>query len=216
MIVLGLTGSIAMGKSVAATQFRGFGVPVYDADAAVHRLLGPRGAAVLPVDSAFPGVRRETPAGSAIDRGALGRIVFTDKAALRRLESILHPLVRREERRFLAAAARRRSRWVVLDIPLLFETGSESRCDAVAVVSAPTSVQRQRALRRPGMDPARLATILAAQTPDADKRRRADFIIQTGLGRRFSLRAIRRILTATQNRRGCHWPPQPSRERRHA
>ena len=216
MIILGLTGSIAMGKSVAAGQFRQQGVPVYDADAAVHRLLGPQGAAVSPVELAFPGVRRDTPRGSAIDRAALGRIVFADKAGLRRLESILHPLVRGEERRFLAAAARRRCRLVVLDIPLLFETGSESRCDAVAVVSAPTAVQRQRALRRPGMDPARLATILAAQTPDAEKRRRADFIIQTGLGRRFSLRAIRRILAVTQHRRGRRGLPRPSRERRHA
>lgn len=215
MIVLGLTGSIAMGKSAAAAQFRRLGLPVHDADAAVHRLLGPGGQAVAAVEAAFPGVGCDTPQGRRVDRAALGRIVFSDKTRLRALEAVLHPGVHREERRFLALAARRRCRLVVLDIPLLFETGAERRCDAVAVVSAPSLVQRQRALRRPGMDAARLAAILAQQMPDAEKRRRADFTIPTGQGRRFSLRAIRRILAIVRQRRGRRGPP-PKGGRDHA
>ena len=216
MIILGLTGSIAMGKSAAAAQFRRLGVPVYDADAAVHKLLGPRGQAVIAVEAAFPGVARTTPEGPAIDRAALGRIVFADGTRLAELEAILHPLVRGEERRFLANAARHRRRQVVLDIPLLFETGGADRCDAVVVVSAPPLVQHQRALGRSGMDAARLAAILAQQMPDAEKRRRADFIIPTGQGRRFSLRAIRRILAVTWNWRGRHWPLRSRRTASHA
>jgi dephospho-CoA kinase len=195
---------------------RRLGVPVYDADATVHKLLGPRGRAVAAVEAAFPGVARTAPKGRAIDRAALGRIVFADRTRLAELEMILHPLVRDAERRFLASAARHRRRQVVLDIPLLFETGGERRCDAVAVVSAPPLVQRQRALGRPGMDKARLAAILAQQMPDMEKRRRADFIIPTGLGRRFSLRMIRRILTETRTWRSRHWPPRLGRMRSHA
>ena len=205
MIVLGLTGSIAMGKSWTAAQFRRLGVAVHDADAAVHQLLGPGGRAVAAVERVFPGVGRDTPLGRSVDRAALGSIVFTDPTRLHALEAVLHPLVRSTERDFLALAARRRCRLAVLDIPLLFETGGERRCHAVAVVSAPPLVQRQRALRRPGMNAARLAAILAQQMPDAEKRRRADFIISTGQGRRFSLRAIWRILSAIKDRRGCHW-----------
>jgi len=194
MLVLGLTGSIGMGKTLAARAFRRLGAPVFDADAEVHRLLGPGGRGVGPVLAAFPGVGRDTPRGRAIDRPALGRQVFGDPAALRRLEGILHPLVRQAERRFLDAARRRRRPLAVLDIPLLYETRGEDRCDAVAVVDAPLFVQRARVLRRPGMTPERLADVMARQMPSAEKRRRADFVIPTGLGRHVSWRAIRRIV----------------------
>lgn len=190
MVILGLTGSIGMGKTTAANMLRRLGVPVHDADATVHRLLGRGGAAVPLVEAAFPGVVRD----GAVDRAALGRRVFDDPEALRRLEAILHPLVRRAERRFLARSAAARVPIVVLDIPLLFETGAERRCDATIVVTAPRFVQRARVLRRPGMTAARLAAIEARQMPDAEKRRRADFIVRTGRDRRATLRALIRIV----------------------
>lgn len=176
MWILGLTGSIGMGKSATAGMFRTLGVPVHDADAAVHRLY--RGAAVAPVEAAFPGVTRE----GAIDRKALGARVINDPDAMRRLEAIVHPLVRREEEAFLAKARSAGARLVVLDIPLLFETGGRQRVDAVAVVSAPKAVQRDRVLARPGMTEDTFEAILAKQMPDADKRRRAHFVIDTGRG----------------------------------
>ena len=191
MILLGLTGSIGMGKSTAAQALRRLGVPVHDADAAVHRLLAPGGRAVAAVLAAFPDVG--TPEGG-IDRRALGTRVFGDAAALKRLEAILHPLVGAAKRRFLAAAARRRRRLVVLDIPLLFETGGERACDAVLVVSAPAFLQRQRVLARPGMTPEQFQAILAKQLPDAAKRRRTPYVISTGLGRRVSLDRLRAAL----------------------
>ncbi|HWX49409.1 MAG TPA: dephospho-CoA kinase [Roseomonas sp.] len=190
MKVLGLTGGIGMGKSTASNTFRRLGVPVFDADAAVHRLQGRGGRAVAPIAAAFPGTVRE----GAVDREALRRAVLGDPAALNRLESIVHPLVRAEEQRFLGRARRAGRRIVVLDIPLLFETGGESRCDAVVVVSAPAAVQRARVLTRRGMTPERLAAILARQTPDSEKRKRADFVIRTGLSRAHAQRAIRRLL----------------------
>lgn len=186
MIVLGLTGSIGMGKSTAARQLRRLGFAVHDADAAVHALLAPGGAAVPAIDAAFPGVVKN----GAVDRAPLGAVVFNDPAALRRLEKIIHPLVRRAEHRFLARARRQRRRLVVLDIPLLFETGGETRCDAVAVVSAPPAVQARRVLARPGMTPERLASIRRSQMADRDKCRRADFVIPTGHGHRPALRAL--------------------------
>ncbi len=195
MRVLGLTGSIGMGKSTAAAMLRRLGLPVHDADATVHRLFGRGGAAVAPIAAAFPGVVRD----GAVDRKALGAVVFGDPAALRRLEAIVHPLVRAAEGEFLRRARRRRVRLVVLDIPLLYETGGAGRCDAVAVVTAPPFLQAQRVLRRPGMTPERLAAIRAAQMPDAEKRRRADFVIPTGLGRRPTLRAL--LLVARRLRR---------------
>lgn len=191
MIILGLTGSIGMGKSNAAAALRRLGVPVFDADAAVHRLLGKGGGAVAAVREAFPGT--EGP-GGAIDRQALGREVFGRPAELRRLEQILHPMVRRAERRFVAAARARREPNVVLDIPLLFETGGDRRCDRVLVVSAPAWLQRQRVARRRGMTDSRLQAILAAQTPDREKRRRADFVVLTGLSRARTLRELKQIL----------------------
>lgn len=191
MIVLGLTGSIAMGKSTAATMFRRAGIPVYDADRAVHALFERGGRAVPLIDNAFPGVVRD----GAVDRRALGARVFDDADALRQLERIVHPLVQQERRRFLEVAARRHRRLVVLDIPLLFETGGDEACDAVAVVSAPEAIQHARLLRRPGIDRARIEAIARRQMPDAEKRRRADFVIPTGLGRGATAVAIHRIVS---------------------
>ena len=197
MILVGLTGSIGMGKSTAAQALKRLGLPVHDADAAVHRLLAPGGGAVAAVLEAFPGVA--TPAGG-IDRGRLGARVFGDPAALKRLEAILHPRVRAAKRRFLAAAARRRQRLVVLDIPLLYETGGERECDAVLVVSAPAFLQRQRVLARPGMTGEKFRAILAKQMPDGEKRRRARHVVPTGLGRRFSLDRLRAALRVIDRR----------------
>jgi len=176
MWILGLTGSIGMGKSATAGLFRTMGVPVYDADAAVHRLY--RGAAVAPVEAAFPGVSVD----GAIDRARLSARVLDDAAAMGRLEAIVHPLVRAQEEAFLTDARARGARLVVLDIPLLFERGSGTGVHAVAVVSAPPQVQRQRVLERSGMSADKLAAILSRQMPDAEKRRRAHFIIDTGRG----------------------------------
>ena len=203
MIILGLTGSIGMGKSTAAAMFRYLGVPVDDADAAVHALLGPGGAAVKDVEATFPGVVK----GGAVDRAELGKRVFGDEAALKRLEGILHPLVGAAREKFLELASIRRDLLVVLDVPLLFETGGERLCDAVAVVSAPPRVQRQRVLARPGMDEKRLASVLARQMPDAEKRRHADFVIPTGLGYAFTLRRIREVVKVAKTLPRRHWPP---------
>jgi len=190
MIVAGLTGSIGMGKSNAAGALRRLGVPVHDADAEVHRLLGPGGRAVAAVAAAFPAAL----AGNGINRKVLGDMVFGDTAALRRLEAILHPLVRRSSRIFLRAAARRGVPLAVLDIPLLYESRGEGTVDAVIVVSAPSLVQRQRVLARPGMTEAKFRAILARQVPDAEKRRRGDFIVMTGGHRGDTFRQLRRIV----------------------
>lgn len=203
MVILGLTGSIGMGKTVAAGMFRRLGIPVHDADAAVHRLLGAKGGAVAAaIAAAFPGVV----SGGTIDRAALGRRVFDDPAALQRLEEILHPAVRRDQAGFLKRQARRGCRLAVLDVPLLFETGTDADCDAVAVVSAPPFVQEARVLARPGMTRQRLAAIRARQMADAEKRRRADFLIPSGLGRRETLRAVTRIAAQVQTLRPRRWP----------
>ncbi|MBT3932232.1 MAG: dephospho-CoA kinase [Rhodospirillaceae bacterium] len=187
---LGLTGSIGMGKSTAAGMFRSLGVPVHDADAAVHAVFRPGGAAVGPVGEAFPEAVRD----GAVDRAVLGRAVFGDSDRLARLEAIVHPLVRLSSERFLRLARARRVPLAVFDVPLLFETGAQARYDAVAVVSAPAFVQTQRVLARPGMTADRLAAIRERQTPDAEKRRRADFVLPTGLGRRSTLQGVRRIV----------------------
>ena len=194
MKVLCLTGSIGMGKSTAAATFRRLRVPVFDADAAVHRLQGPGGRAVAPIADAFPGAVRDTPRGPRVDREALRRAVLGNDAAMARLERIVHPLVRDEERRFLLAARRRAEPLVVLDIPLLFETRGEGRCDAVLVVTAPAAVQRHRVLLRPGMTEERFRAILARQVPDSEKRRRADHVVHSGLSRFHAQRAIRAIV----------------------
>ena len=190
VIVLGLTGSVGMGKSTAAAMLRRLGVPVHDSDAEVHRLLGRGGHAVAPVSEAFPSARKA----DRIDRQRLGRLVFGDAAALKRLEAILHPRVRAAQARFLAACRRQRVRVAVLDIPLLFETAGERRLDGVIVVSAPARLQRARVLRRAGMTEARLAAILAQQMPDAEKRRRARWVVPTGLGHALTLRRLKKIL----------------------
>ena len=187
-----------MGKSTAAGAFRRLGVPVFDADAAVHRLQARGGRAVPAIAGAFPGAVQ----GGAVDREALRRVVIGDNAALNRLERIVHPLVRAEERRFVAAARRRGLPLVVLDIPLLFETGAERRVDAVAVVSAPAAVQRARVLRRAGMTPDRLRAILLRQVPDAEKRRRADHLIPTGLSRHLAQGAVRTLVQRLRGDRG--------------
>ena len=194
MKVLGLTGSIGMGKSTAALAFRRLGVPVFDADATVHRLQGPGGRALAAIEAAFPGTVRDLPGGRRVDREALRRAVIGDDAALNRLERIIHPLVRDEERRFLARARRAGRRLAVLDIPLLLEGGGQRRVDPVVVVSAPAAVQRARVLRRRGMTPERLAAILARQMPDAEKRRLADHVIHTGLSRHAAQRAVRALV----------------------
>ncbi len=179
-----------MGKSAAADMFRRLGVPVHDADEAVHRLLARGGGAVAAVEEAFPGSTRD----GATDHEIVAKRVFEDKKALRCLESILHPLVRREQGRFLDVRARRGDRLVVLDVPLLFETGGNEMCHSVAVVSAPLFVQTERLLRRPGMTRERINAIRALQMSDSEKKRRADYIIATGLGRDFTLRSIRMIV----------------------
>lgn len=203
MLVLGLTGSIGMGKSTAARMLVRLGVPVHDSDAAVHRLLARGGAAVAPIGEAFPGVVAD----GAVDRGALGARVFADPPALKRLEAILHPLVRRSQQAFLTRCARRRVPLAVLDIPLLFEAGNDRRVDAVAVVTAPRFVQRARVLARPGMTAGKFASILARQMPDAEKRRRADFTIPTGLGRAPTREALERLVHRLKSLRGRAWPP---------
>lgn len=190
MIVIGLTGGIGMGKSTASATFRRLGVPVFDADAAVHRLQGPGGRAVGPIAAAFPGSVRD----GRVDREALRAAVLGRPDALKRLERIVHPLVRDEERRFLARLRREGRRMAVLDVPLLLETGGQARVDKVVVVSAPAQVQRARVLRRRGMTEERLAAIRARQMSDAEKRRHADAVVPTGLSRFFAQAAIRRLV----------------------
>lgn len=190
MFVLGLTGSLGMGKTTTARFFAEEGVPVHDADAVVHRLY--EDEAVAAIEAAFPG----TTAAGKVDRDKLAARVLGDDAALKRLEAIVHPLVHAAERRLLAAAEARGEKVAVLDIPLLFETGSDRRVDAVVVVSAPAEVQRARVLARPGMTVAKLEAILAKQMPDAEKRRRADFVVDTSRGFEAARAQVRAILDA--------------------
>ncbi|WP_029313568.1 MULTISPECIES: dephospho-CoA kinase [Acidiphilium] len=189
MRIIGLTGGIGMGKSTVASMFRRRGVPVFDADAVVRRLQAPGGAALPAIAAAFPGVVR----GDVLDRAALRAVVLADGAARRRLEAIMHRMVRRAEGRFLAQARRRRVRAVVLDIPLLFETGGERRVDVAVTVSAPRSVQVAR-VRRRGLAKAEIARIIGLQMPDAEKRRRAEVVIFTGLSRGATVRAVQRFI----------------------
>ncbi len=186
-----------MGKSAAAAMLRRMRVPLFDADQVVHRLLAPGGRAVSKVEAVFPGMRAED---GGIDRKRLGQRVFGDSKALARLEGILHPMVAEDEKRFLAHARARRSPLAVLDIPLLYESRGAARCDYVIVVSAPAMLQRQRVMRRPGMTAARFAAILKQQMPDAEKRRRADFVVPTGLDRGFGMRRLRAIIGGLRGR----------------
>jgi dephospho-CoA kinase len=173
MIILGLTGSIGMGKSTVARLFREEGIPVFEADNAVHSLY--RGAAVPIIEAQFPGTTRD----GVVDREVLAKAVLGNPEALTRLEMLVHPLVREVEQSFLDGARASGASLAVLDIPLLFEKSSEGRCDLVAVVSAPADMQRERVLSRPGMTPEKFESILARQMPDAEKRARADIVIDT-------------------------------------
>lgn len=190
MFVLGLTGSIGMGKSVTAKMFAEKGVPVHDADAVVHALY--EGEATPLIEAAFPG----TTAGGKVDRNELGKRVIGDAAAIARLEQIVHPLVAAARDKFLAEAERNGAAVALLDIPLLYETKGDARCDAVVVVSAPAEMQWQRALERPGMTEQKLETIIAKQMPDAEKRRRADFVVDTSKGFDHARVQVRDILKA--------------------
>jgi dephospho-CoA kinase len=186
--VLCLTGSLGMGKSTAARFFAEAGVPVHDSDAVVHALY--EGEAVPLIERAFPGVT----ANGKVDRARLGAMVLNDNAALARLEAIVHPLVFASREKFLAAAGGRGVPIVVLDVPLLFETGADCHCDAVAVVSVPAEMQRQRAFERPGMTAAKFDAVLRKQMPDAEKRRRADFTIDSSQDFEHTRAQIRDIL----------------------
>jgi len=190
MFILGLTGSLGMGKTTTAALFAETGVPVHDADAAVHRLYA--GKARAAIEAAFPG----TTSAGEVDRGKLAARVLDDAHAWRRLEALIHPLVRESERRFLAEAQRQGAKIAVLDIPLLFETGAERRVDAVVVASAPAEVQLARLRGRPGMTPAKLDAILGRQLPDAEKRRRADFVVDTSGGLDSARAQVAEILRA--------------------
>ncbi len=207
MLVIGLTGSIGMGKSTAVTMLRRMGIPVHDADAAVHDLIGSGVVVVDEIAKAFRGVVRKR----VVDRKRLGDKVFKDPAARAKLEAILHPRVRRAARAFIKQHVRLRRDLVVLDIPLLFETGGERLCDAVIVVSAPPPIQRQRVLSRPGMTREKFAGILSAQVADREKRHRADFVVETGLSKGQTLRQLTAVVRML---RGGRWTSQHRLRRR--
>lgn len=194
MLRVGLTGSIGMGKSTTAQMFRDAGVPVLDSDQIVHDLY--RGAAVAPIEAAFPGVVVD----GVVDRGRLSARVLGDPDAMKRLEAIVHPLVWAARDAFLKEQEQKGTRIVVYDVPLLFETGAEKTVDAIVVVSAPEDVQKARVLARPGMTEAKFAAILAKQVPDSEKRARADFVVRTGDGLEAARADVRRILEALGER----------------
>ena len=195
-VLLGLTGSIGMGKSTVAQMFADEGVPVFDADAAVHRLQGPGGAVVAAIEARFPG----TTGANGVDRQALGAAVLGDDAAMKALEAIVHPAVGAERAAFLARHAA--APLVVFDVPLLFETGGDRGVDTVAVVSAAPEVQRARTLARPGMTAAKFDAILARQLPDADKRARADWVIPTDVPLDETRAAVRRVIACVRGGEG--------------
>jgi dephospho-CoA kinase len=194
--LLGLTGSIGMGKSTTSAMFRAAGVPVHDADQAVHDLYA--GAAAPQIEAAFPG----TTTNGVVDRARLSAAVLGRPEALAKLEAIVHPLVRAEEQAFLEKARKSGASVAVLDVPLLLETGGEARCDAIVVVTAPAEVQRKRVLSRSGMSEEKLAAILARQMPDAEKRRRAHFVVDTSRGLVAAEHQVRSILNAVAGRFG--------------
>lgn len=196
MLIIGLTGSIGMGKSTTAAMFREHGAPVYDADAAVHDLYDVGGAAVGPVGEAFPGVVQ----GGAVDRELLRQRVLGDPEALKRLNAIVHPLVGIDRQSFFAEAQAKGADMVILDIPLLYETGGDARMDAVVVVSAPADMQRERVLARPGMTPERFDAILAQQMADAEKRARAHYVVDTGQGLEHARAQVTEIVNALRAR----------------
>ncbi|MXO86851.1 dephospho-CoA kinase [Altererythrobacter aurantiacus] len=192
--IIALTGSIGMGKSTVAAMFEGAGIPVFDADAEVRRLQQPRGDLIEPIEAAFPG--STGPGG--VDRDALGQMVFGDKEALARLEAIVHPAVARARQEFLIEHGN--APLVLFDIPLLFEKGGQENVDAVVVVSAPAEVQRRRVLARPGMTPDKFAHILSLQTPDTEKREKADYVIDTGLPLSETEDAVIELIAVLQKR----------------
>lgn len=198
MLLIGLTGSIGMGKTETAKMFRRLGVEVYDADAAVHELYATDGAAVAPVGQAFPGVVKN----GAIDRDALSKRVLGKPDEIKRLEAIVHPLVGAAQLDFLRRARDKGADMVVLDIPLLFETGGETRVDVVIVVSAPYDVQRTRVLERPGMTPEKFDAIIAKQTPDAEKRTCADYVVETDKGLDAAFEQVKAIVDELKGREG--------------
>ena len=190
MIVIGLTGSIGMGKTTAAGMLRSFKLPVCDSDALVHGFLGKGGAAVDRVSCAFRGVSR----GGAIDRNALGRLVFGNQEELKKLETILHPMVKAAQFKFLRRCQATRVKLAVLDVPLLFEVGTNKLCDVVIVVSAPPFLQEQRVLGRPGMTKKRLSAALDRQLSNEEKCRSADFVVQTGANKRDTMNRLGEIV----------------------
>ena len=198
MMLVGLTGSLAMGKSQTARMFAELGCPVFDADLEVHRLYAAGGGAVAPVAALFPAALVD----GAIDRDRLSALLLADPAALSSLEAIVHPLVGEAEARFIAAAEAAQQPFVILDIPLLFEVGRDSAMDRLVVVSAPAEVQRRRALARPGMTEEKLDRLLARQTSDADKRAHADFIVDTSRGLDDAFDQVRRIVSRLREEAG--------------
>lgn len=209
MLIVGLTGSIGMGKSMATKLLRRRRIPVYDADAAVHAVQGPGGVALPAIEAAFPGSVKN----GALDRAALGAKVFADPAALRRLEAIVHPLVNARQRAFIKRNVARGTKLVVLDIPLLFEGNGHRRVDATMVVSAPFFLQKRRVLARPGMTEAKFIDIWKRQVHDTRKRRLADVVLPSNGGVAVTARAIDAALRALSTRRGNSWPPRPWRDR---
>ncbi len=199
MIKIGLTGSVAMGKSETARMFRDAGVPVFDADEAVHALYAVGGDAVDPVSAAFPQACMD----GSIDRNVLGELVLNNQNQLKRLEAIVHPLVQRQRMMFLELAEAEGHNLVVLDIPLLFETNAENSVDKIVVVSAPADVQRKRALARPGMSSEKFKAILAKQMPDAQKRARADYIVDSSRGLDFAEQQVRDIIATLRSLNGA-------------
>lgn len=198
--LLGLTGSIGMGKSQTAKMFAQLGLPVYDADAAVHAVYGPGGEAVAPIAEAFPGCVKD----GQVDRSALALFVVGNAAALAQLEAIVHPIVGEKQKAFIEQAARQGADIVVLDIPLLYETKTQDRLDAVVVVSAPEALQRERVLSREGMTTEKLDRILARQMPDAQKRAQADFVVDTGQGLAHAEAQVRKIVAEIRARRAAN------------
>lgn len=204
MLLVGLTGSIGMGKSETAKMFAKLGIPVYDADAAVHAIYEKGGAAVEPLRAEFP----DAIVDDAVDRVKLSKLVLNNKDELKKLEAIVHPLVGATQLQFLKDASDAKAPMAVLDIPLLYETGGETRVDAVVVVSAPADVQRARVLERPGMTVEKFEQILAKQVPDADKRAKADFVVETDKGLDHAFEQVQRITEDLKS-----WEPKVLKER---
>lgn len=205
MLIIGLTGSIGMGKSATASMFGDLGVPVYDADAAVHALYAAGGAAVEPIGEVFP----KAIVDGAVDRQVLGQLVLGEPDAMKKLEGIIHPLVGQAQLSWLDAQAAANAPMVLLDIPLLLETGGNRRVDVVVVCSAPVDVQRRRVLERPGMTEDKLDSILAKQMPDHEKRAHADFIVETDQGFDHARAQVRAIVEVLKGRAGEIWPARP-------